>query len=364
LGPTLPALAAQTNVGMKQISNLFIARSVGTMIGSLMIGRFYDRFNGHPLLAVSLLSAAVAMALIPSIDMLSLLLAISVFTGVAFASINVGGNALIVLVHGERVRPFMSTMHFAFGLGGFLSPMLVAQVVHRPDSLRITYWMLALLIIPVALFTLWLPSPPLVQHKTTDRPVALPSMTMALFALFFFLEVGAESGVMGWYFTYATERGMSSQTAAYVNSAFWAAFTLGRLATIWTAMRFNPVPLIVGNLGVTMLIGVSMLIFPSSPAVLWIGAAALGLTLAPIFPNAFGFAQRVLGLSGRMAGFFILSSSAGGMFWPWLIGQQFNSIGPEVMVWALLFNLAGALAVLNALTTQFSRTVIEVETQS
>ncbi|MGH9766116.1 MAG: MFS transporter, partial [Blastocatellia bacterium] len=70
LGPTLPALAAQTNAEMKQISNLFIARSFGTMIGSWMIGRLYDRTAGHPLLASSLLASAVAMALMPSATLL------------------------------------------------------------------------------------------------------------------------------------------------------------------------------------------------------------------------------------------------------------------------------------------------------
>src|SRR5215831_14239579 len=139
LGPTLPALAAQTNAEMKQISNLFIARSFGTMIGSWMIGRFYDRIAGHPLLAASLLAVAAAMALVPSTAQLPVLLALSAFMGIALASINVGGNALIAMVHGERVRPFISVLHFAFGLGGLLTPVLVAQLIHRPDSLFLTY---------------------------------------------------------------------------------------------------------------------------------------------------------------------------------------------------------------------------------
>src|SRR2546428_9150152 len=118
LGPTLPALAAQTNAEMNQISNLFLARSFGTMIGSWMIGRFYDRIAGHPLLASSLLAAAAALALAPSAPQLPILLALFAFMGIALASINVGGNALIVPVHGERVRPVISLLPFPFGLGG------------------------------------------------------------------------------------------------------------------------------------------------------------------------------------------------------------------------------------------------------
>src|SRR5215813_8704481 len=193
LGPTLPALAAQTNAGMKQISNLFIARSFGTMIGSWLIGRFYDRIAGHPLLAASLLAAAAALSLMPLATLLPALLMLTAFTGIALASINVGGNALIVLVHGERVRPFISTLHFAFGLGGFLAPMLVAQFVHRADSLHLTYWLLALIIIPVALITFFSPSPTLHGHKHLDSTAPYPALTIALFAIFFFLHIGAEA---------------------------------------------------------------------------------------------------------------------------------------------------------------------------
>jgi len=355
LGPTLPALAAQTQVGMREISSMFIARSLGTMIGSYLIGRFYDRVKGHPLLALSLIAAAAAMALMPSATLLQALLLLSAFLGVAGASINVGGNALIVLVHGDRVRPFMSTMHFAFGLGGLLAPMLVAQLVHRPDSLQITYWSLALMIVPVALITLLLPSPALNPHKRSEKAAALPMLMIVLFAFFFFLEVGAEASVMGWYFSYAAERGMSGKTAAYLNSGFWAAFTVGRLATIWLTVRFNNVTMVIMSLGTTMLIALSLLVFPSSQLVLWFGAIGLGLAVAPVFPNTFGFAQRATGLSGKVMGFFLVGSSAGGMFWPWLIGQFFKSHGPEVMVWAVLLCLLGALVTLAALISQHAR---------
>ncbi len=155
LGPTLPALAAQTHVEMKQISNLFLARSFGTMIGSWMIGRMYDRFAGHPLMAASLVASAAGMALMPTVTVLWTLFILSMFMGMAAASINVGGNAMIVLVHGDRVRPFISALHFAFGLGGLLAPLLVAQFIDQADGLKLTYWTLALLILPALVLTLF-----------------------------------------------------------------------------------------------------------------------------------------------------------------------------------------------------------------
>ena len=354
LGPTLPALAAQTNSELKQISNLFIARSFGTLIGSWLIGRFYDRASGHPLLASSLLASAVALALIPSVKLLPVLFILTAFMGIALASINVGGNALIALVHGERVRPFIGLLHFAFGLGGLLTPVLVAQLIHRPDSLFLTYWSLAVAIIPVALMTFLSPSPPLREHKSIDS-IAAPALMITLFAVFAFLQIGAEATVMGWYFSYGAERGMNAQTASYMNSGFWAAFTVGRLATIWMSARFNAVPLIATGLSISLLIAFSLLISGPSPFVLWFGAIGLGLAVSPVFPNAFGLAERLLGLSGKVTGLFLVGSSAGSMFWPWLTGQFFKSRGPQVMALVVALNLFGALVILALLISRSAR---------
>jgi len=346
IGPTLPALAAQTHVEMKQISNLFVARSLGTMLGSWMIGRAYDRVTGHPLLAASLLAAAVAMAAIPVANLLWLLLAISAFVGLASASINVGGNALIVMVHGERVRPFMSAMHFAFGLGGFLAPMLVALFQRRDDGMQLAYWVLALLMAPSVLLTMLSRSPaPQISHHE-ERAAAIPALLLGLLIFYFFLEVGAEASVMGWLFSYAVSQGVSVQTAYKINSAFWAAFTAGRLATIALSMRFNALVMVRSCICLTMLFALALLVFPASPALLWTSAIGLGLAVGPVFPSTFGYAQNKLHLSGRITGWFLVGSSAGGMFWPRLIGQFFESHGAQVMTWIVLLDLVGALTII------------------
>jgi FHS family Na+ dependent glucose MFS transporter 1 len=362
LGPTLPALAAQTNAEMKQISNLFIARSFGTMIGSWMIGRFYDRIAGHPLLASSLLATAAALALVPSAPQLPILLALTAFMGIALASINVGGNALIVMVHGERVRPFISVLHFAFGLGGYLAPALVAQLGRRTDSLQLTYWLMALAIVPVSLVTFLSPSPSLREHRSLDSTARAPALMIALFAALAFLQIGAEATAMGWYFSYAIERGMNSQTAAHLNSGFWAAFTVGRLATIWMSVRFKAVPLIIVSLSIALMIALGLLAFAPAPFVLWLGAIGLGLAMAPVFPNAFGLAERMLGLSGKITGLFLVGSSAGSMFWPWLAGQFFKSQGPQVMALVVALNLFGALATVALLISRPARARCKIQT--
>lgn len=81
--------------------------------------------------------------------------------------------------------------------------------------------------------------------------------------------------------------------------------------------------------------------------------------MAPVFPNMFGLAQRMLGLSGKVTGFFLVGSSAGSMFWPWLTGQFFKSHGPQVMAWVVVLNLLGALAALALLVSRPSHAETE-----
>lgn len=346
IGPTLPALAVQTQVEMKQISNLFVARSFGTLLGAWVLGRIYDRISGHPLLAVSLLASALAMALLPASNLLWVMIALSAFIGFASSSINVGGNTLIVMVYGTRVRPFISLLHFAFGVGGILAPLIVYFFAGQADSLKLTYWTFALLGLPPALMALLSPSPPHRAEQDAETRAGVPRMTLALLVLFFFLEVGAEANLMGWLYSYTIQQGIRSETATQINSAFWAAFTAGRLATIWLSMRFTALPMVRVALCLAMIFAAGMIVFPGTEFLLWACALGLGFSIAPIFPSTFGFAQSRLHLSGKVNGLFLLGAASGAMFWPRLIGQFFESVGAKVMNWVVLLNLICALAVI------------------
>lgn len=342
LGPTLPALAKHTNASLKEISILFVARSTGTMLGSWAIGRLYDRFAGHPMLAASLAASAAALLLVPETEMLAQLGLIFAWIGLAGGSLNVGGNALIVMIHGEKVRPHMSTMHFAFGLGGLLAPILVALFDRTGRSFELTYRALAAISVFSALLLALTASPARRPRDEGDESDRAPAMVLLLLVVFFFLEVGAEGSLMGWIFSYAAETGADTRTAAYVNSAFWAAFTLGRLATIGLAVRFDALRLVQVNLGLWIAVVALLIALPSSLTLLWFGAIATGLAMAPVFPNTFGFANRRLRMTGRVTGLFLVGSSAGGIFWPWLIGQFFKSHGPVVLPAVVLFCLLSA----------------------
>jgi fucose permease len=58
------------------------------------------------------------------------------------------------------------------------------------------------------------------------------------------------------------------------------------------------------------------------------------------------FAGRHIVITGRITGWFFMMSSLGGMFLPWLIGQFFESIGPQVTMVTISSDLICALGIL------------------
>lgn len=349
IGPTLPALADQTRTPLGEMGWMFLVGAAGYTAGTLLGGRIFDRLRGHPLLGFSQLASAVLFALFPLMPQLGALLFVVVCKGVADGMINTGANTLLVWTHKEKVGPFMNGLHFCFGLGAFLAPFLVAQVADTPGGYRGVYWLLAAFAILGGLNALTLPGQPRpaphaapateaspAPDNRRDYPVALMA------ALFLFFYVGAELAFGGWIYTYAvTLNLMGAAEAAYLTSAFWLSFTIGRLLSIPLATRLQPRPILLAALFSCLAIMGLLFLAPGSGLALWLVAISLGFCMAPVWPTGFTLAGQSLRLTARMSGFILLGDSFGGMVLPWLVGQVIGRIGPRALVYLVFASLIG-----------------------
>lgn len=355
LGPTLPGLAENTGASLGTAGLLFTARALGFTLGSLYGGRAYDRFHGHQVMVGVLLLIAITLTLVPLASLFWLLSAIMLGLGFGEGSLDVGGNTLLVWLKGERVGPYMNAMHFFFGVGAFLSPIIIAQVLGMSDSIAWAYWALAVLVVPVAIWLTRVPSPGSPARSGEQKRVGSSSLLVFLVAAFFFLYVGAEASFGGWIFTYASQMNFEGQaipetTAAYLTSAFWGALTLGRLASIPLTARLRPSRLLILDLVGCLASVATLLLWPGSSLILWVGATGLGLFMASIFPTTFSLAERRMPISGRVTGLFFVGVGAGGMSLPWLVGRLFEAIGPHTLPIVLAGDLIVGLGVLAILT--------------
>lgn len=361
LGPTLPGLAEHTRSDLREISFLFSARSLGYLLGSLISGRFYDKMPGHPVMAAVLFSLVVMMAITPLVPLLWLLSVVLLVIGLAEGAVDVGGNTLLVWVHRHRVGPFMNALHFFFGVGAFISPLVVGQAILRSGGITWAYWLLALLILPSALWVLRLPSPAKETAAKDDPAGQTNYLLVGLIVLFFFFYTGIEAGMGGWTFTYATSLGMPEEMAAYLNSAFWGALTLGRLLSIPLAARFRPRSILLSDLAGCLVSLAIILLWPGSPLAIWIGVLGVGLSIASVFPTTLSLAERRMVITGQMTGWFFVGASAGAMFLPWLIGQLFEAGGPQIVVWVILVDTTLATSIFFVLIARSARMIIKTD---
>jgi FHS family Na+ dependent glucose MFS transporter 1 len=364
VGPTLPSLANQTQTLVGDLGAVFTVSAIGALLGTLLGGRLFDRVRGHRALGIAQLASAALIALYPVIPSAWLLLLVVGFKGLTDGFINTGANTLLVWTHKEKSSPFMNALHFFFGLGAFLAPILVAQVIEIPGGYRYAFWVLALFSGVAGLFMIVQQKNP--QHEpaaaTADKPVRVNYRIVFAAMAFLFFYVGAEIAFSGWIYTYATTLQIADATmAAYLTSAFWLTFTLGRLTSIPLAIRFRPQQLIAAALtGCLVILGAAFVVQPSSTFV-WIMAAALGFCMAPIWPSGFTLAGQSVRLTSRVSGLILLGDSLGFMVLPWVVGQVLQGTGPQAMTTLVFLSLVGNLVAFAAIL-QLRRTARKAAT--
>ena len=203
---------------------------------------------------------------------------------------------------------------------------------------------------PVVLWLWPLPSPTSQVVSQEGAVEQINSLLVGMIAIFFFFYTGSEISFGGWIFTYALELGLADETmAAYLTSAFFDAFTVGRLLSIPIATRFTPRTILLADL-VGALVGIGLiLVWSSSVIALSIGTIVVGFAIASIFPTMLSFAERHLTITGKVTGWFFVGASSGAMSFPWLIGQLFDSVGPRIVMFTIMGTLVMAMGLFGLL---------------
>jgi FHS family Na+ dependent glucose MFS transporter 1 len=349
-GPTLPGLARNTHSQLDALGFLFTARAVGYILGSLLPGRLYDRLPGHLVAAAALLIMASLLALIPVCPLLVLLVVAIFLLGAADSVLDVGANTLLVRQHGDKSGPFMTGLHFFFGVGAFVAPIAVGWAISAANSITWAYWGLALLLLPPAFWLMRQPSPAAHMETTKASEGQADLALMVLIALLFFGYVGAEVGFAGWISSYAVASRLTGEAeAAYLASAFWGVFTVGRLAAVPISSRVRPRYVLLADiLGTLVFLGLICLL-PHSRLALWAGTVGTGLCLASFFPTNVNLASRRITMTGRITGIFFSVGSLGSMTLPLAVGQIFVRISPRAGMFAFWVDALLMLAVWAAL---------------
>lgn len=341
LGPALPFLADHAGASLSEASVLFIAGALGFFLGSNLAGQLYDRIKGNPVIAAALGLTGAAFFLIPVSTTVIHIFILLIFNGIGAGMVVVGCNTLLVWVRSDHLAPWMNGLHLLNGVGAFLSPLIMTISISLTGDVVFSYRFNAIIFFLAAVFVLLTPSPKIREKqnrtfKYSGKTIISIVLTSAA-ALFY---VGAEVSFSGWIFSFTKEiLNSSNSTAGIMTSFFWGSVTIGRLISIPLSRRVIPEKFLIADL-LGSVTGISIiLLFHSSVFTISIGTIIFGISMASFFPNLLAFTEKHIGITGKINGIIFTSTAVGGMSLPYLSGQLFQKIAPQMVMGGIIIYL-------------------------
>ncbi len=253
-------------------------------------------------------------------------------------------NVMMEAAFGGPPTYHMNLGNFFFGLGAFLTPLVIAYLLRRAGyAWAVLVW--AVLALLVGVFALFVDFAGLLaaledaaeatgQARARAADVGIgalladPVMWLTALALVFYAPM--EATMAAWATTYLTDRGLPEGRAFTLLSGFWLAFMGSRLATALLVAAF---PLPAGGDTVLIIVLSLLCILVWAGAVFSAGRATAGamvvlagLVFGPTFPTIIGVLVGHVNvdvspaLAGRAVGLFFAIGGIGWSVIPMLIG--------------------------------------------
>lgn len=359
---TFLRISEQTNSTVDQLAWIFFARSCGFFSGTTFAGLLFDRFpsSANTFLAIAVFIMSATTLVIPLIHQMILLLPAQLTWGLAAGFVdNLTQVSTIKFYSSRNVGPYLQALHSAFGIGAFVSPLIVAQflssrndphewhyayfivfLMHLPDFIWLSYYSISRSwcgkqrlksneIIELEIEEFLNTNSSAIHHISAHekvKPVQRQSLFLWLLAPFFFCYVGGQYGFISYLNTYATLHfHFPKETAAYLNSVFWASFVVGRLSGIVCSLKVSPQKMIFGNLLGCLASLVLLLVCNKLPSILWIGSILFALFVASIYSSAVAYAEQYIKITGKRMSMLTVCGALGDATIPLWVGMSINS---------------------------------------
>ena len=358
VGPSVLKFGEQINAHLDRVVYVLFARSFGFLAGTLIGGTLIDHFSsfGRTFLTLSILVMCTTTLAIPLLYHLIPMIIVHLMWSISAGIVdNLAQISTIRYYERFDCNPYIQGLHGAFGVGAFLSPLVIAPFLRKSspiDQWHYAYWLIGLLHVPNVV---WLAiyairnefclkkteeikvvetiefitqekAPEKEKSKEADSLSLRNIFILVLITVFLLLYVGNESGYGAYLHTYATlHLNFNKDVAAYLNSLFWASFAFGRMCGIPLSILLTPLQMIFSDLIGCIVSLALLLIFNKSKLVLWIGSVLFGISVASIYPSAIAYTEKHISITGKRMSVLAVGGAAGDAVIPLLIGSSFNS---------------------------------------
>jgi len=361
-GPTLLDLRDLVGATIAKVSFIFVLSSIGSLIGCFLTGAFMDRIPNACYLfgASTLILLGLANGALPYSPSLFIMYAASFMKGLASGSLDTGGNVLLLRIwEGRDSGPYMHAIHFTFGIGAFLAPLisrpflvnaedaqhlngsLEAGNLTQGEELEGSIWTVKTLYPMVSAYPLLLSIVFIAFHvndsKTAKKGVKKDDkegenqlskgFTIAIVAtvsVLFFLYVGMEVAFGTYVSVFAVQSKLqfTRQQGADVTAVFWGTFAATRGLAIFAAIVASPNMIMWTSFTISGIGSTILCIWGDTyPEALYVGTALLGIGMASIFATGFLWVERRMKVTARIGSAFLVASSSGADVFPLIVGQ-------------------------------------------
>lgn len=312
-GPMLPALARTFHLSDSQSGFLVFCVFAGMASGALLCRGNYARALTSGLFAMMIASALFPWISRPILFPSAFIFGVCVGVPMTAVSLFAGRN------YTEHRAATLTMLNFSWSAGALLAPLLAARL------LAVASWQGVYLVLGSAAALLAVASSVAIRDTAETERISAETTGLrnlrlvALFAAFFFLEVGMESTFGAWLTTYVLRTAaVDIAQAAAATAIFWTGFLASRGLSPLLLLRVGP-GIVLRTALITALGGSALLLATHSSLLIYIAILLLGVALAPIFPVALAaFFDRARHTSDSR--FILAFSGFGGSLFPWFVG--------------------------------------------
>lgn len=325
LGAAWPAVRAELGLPLDAAGLVLLVTTLGVVVSSVSSSRLRRRWGTGSVLAISTVLAASALALTATAQHWAVIVSAALIAGLGGGAIDAALNEHVARHHNAR---HLTWLHACWGIGAATAPLVVASVLAAGYAWRWAYGTLAFLELALSLSflrnaKLWDLAADAAHDPDAEAESGSLRGPMVASVCLFYAYCGLEAGTGLWAASYLIDtRALPKALAGALVALFWAALTLGRIVVGLRADALGPTR-VVRFASLAALIACGALAVPATAT--WITAlalAALGLSLAPIYPLVMhDTPTRFRGSLGtRLVGYQVAAGALGTATLPWLVG--------------------------------------------
>jgi MFS transporter, FHS family, glucose/mannose:H+ symporter len=351
-GANLPDIVKTFDLS-PSLAGLLVAVPALGFTAAGLVGGYLSKWLGlQRLLALSASGMTFSLLLgTISPSRLSLFLAV-LCIGFFGGLLETGCNGLIAELHVGKAARELNRLHIFFGIGAFVSPLIVTTLLAFKIVWQVNYAIAGILAI---ILTGILARQPNRSHMTTDashlgefvKVVKTPATIRVWVGAL--LYVASELGFSNWIVTYLRQRpGFSPELASISLSIFWLAVLVGRyMNTRLPVIHKDRYVIMVEAFGSSLFLLLTL--FFKDVALSVLAIVMIGFFMAGLLPWLLAYAnERNSGYAGAISGFVQSGAGVGMLIGPGFIGilAQYTNLSFAMGISVILIFILGLIFIL------------------